>query len=354
MKWYIFRRMLWAGFASLIILTITFVLMDQTPNQRIMEVQMQAMMDGVDLETAEQAAEERYGLAAPFHERYYMFMTNIFQGNWGWSLEYNQPVIDVMKVAIPFSMMYSVPAVILSTILGTIIGLYSAANQYTTKDYIATFVAFFGLSIPNFWFAVITLVVFGTWLGWVDIGFNNYYAMSAEGGFTWLESTDDNHRAFIGQEFEGDRYVGILSPGNLKQLILPMFVLMTTSIATVMRYARAEALEYMDADFVKTAKAKGVSSRTIVAKHVFRPASIPLMTIFVGRILGLVMAGSYLIEVVFGIPGIGLASFEAIMRQDTDLVAITILIPTFLAIVGNLVEDIMYAILDPRIDYSDK
>jgi peptide/nickel transport system permease protein len=86
----------------------------------------------------------------------------------------------------------------------------------------------------------------------------------------------------------------------------------------------------------------------------FRPASVPLMTIFVWRVLGLVLFGSYLVELVFGIPGVGLASFEAILSQDTDLVAITILIPTFLVILGNLIEDVMYVVLDPRIEFGDR
>ncbi|WP_247731526.1 ABC transporter permease [Halovivax limisalsi] len=354
MKWYILRRLVWAGFATAIILTVTFVLMDQTPKTRIMEAQMRAAMAGENLTTAVQAERQQMGLDMPFHERYLQFMTNVFEGDWGWSIEYQKPVIDVMKRAIPYSLMYGFPAIILSTILGTIIGLYSAVNQYTKKDYTATFFAFFGLSIPNFWFGIIMLLVFSSWLGWVPYEFNGKLALAADGSFTWLETTDASHLAFVGDNFEGERYVGILSPANLKQLLLPTFVIMTTSIATVMRYARAEALEYVDADFVKTAKAKGVSARRITAKHIFRPASIPLMTIFVGRILGIVLFGSYLVEVVFGIPGIGLASYEAIVRQDTSLVAITILIPTFLAIVGNLVEDIMYAVLDPRIDYGDR
>jgi peptide/nickel transport system permease protein len=177
---------------------------------------------------------------------------------------------------------------------------------------------------------------------------------SADGAWVLLDTAGSEHPAFLREDFQGERYIGVLSPQNLKQLILPTFVVMTGAIASVMRYARAEALEYVDAEFVKTAKSKGVSNRTIVAKHILRPASIPLMTIMVGRILGLILFGSYLVEIVFGIPGIGLASLQAIIRQDTDLVAITILIPTFIAIMGNLIEDIMYAILDPRIDYGDR
>ena len=354
MKWYIIRRLLWTGFASVVILTIAFVLLDQMPNQQLQQAEFQAAMNGVDVETAVQAERERLGLDRPFHERYIDFMTNIVQGDWGWSYEYDQTVVEVIRERAPYSLLYGVPAILLSSVIGTVIGLYSAVNQYTKKDYAATFVAFFGVSIPNFWFGIVLLVVFGSWLGWIPIGWNDALPKAADGSWTLLETAGDSHPAFIRQEFEGERYVGILSPANLKQLILPTFVLMTGAIANVMRYARAEALEYVDAEFVKTAKSKGVSSRRIVAKHIFRPASIPLMTILVGRILGLVLFGSYLIEVVFGIPGIGEASYEAIISQDTDLVAITILIPTFLAIFGNLIEDIMYAILDPRIDFGDR
>jgi len=354
MKGYITRRLLWTVFATVVVATITFCLMYLVPDQRLMAAEFQAAMEGQDVESVVQAERERLGLDRPFHVQYFDFMTNIVSGDWGWSYEYNDEVIEVVKETLPYSLMYGIPAIVLSTVIGTIIGLYSAVNQYTKKDYAATFVAFFGISIPNFWFGIILLAFFGGVLGWVDIGWSSEIVKSAQGNWVWLDTAGSDHPAFIRQDFEGQQYIGILSPANIKQLILPTFVLMTGAIASVMRYARAEALEYIDSDFVKTAKSKGVSSRRIVARHVFKPASVPLMTIFVGRILGLVLFGSYLIEVVFGIPGLGLASFRAIITQDTDLVAITILIPTFLAIFGNLMEDIMYVVLDPRISIGDR
>ncbi len=354
MKWYVLRRVLWAGVATFVIFTVTFLLMDLVPNQQVLAAEWQAAQQGVDIQEAVQAEKERLGIAAPLHERYVDFLVNMVQGNWGWSYQYNQPVWKVVTQTVPYSLMYGAPAIVLSTVLGAVIGLYSAVNQYTKKDYAATFVAFFGISIPNFWFGIILLVVFGSWLGWVPIGYNEAIPKTANGNWTLLEKAGSGHPAFIGQQFEGKRYVGVLSPTNLKQLILPTLVLMTGAIASVMRFARAEALEYVNAEFVKTAKSKGVSDWQIVAKHIFRPASVPLMTIFVGRILGLVLFGSYLIEVVFGIPGLGLASYNAIISQDTDLVMITVVIPTFIAIVGNLMEDIMYVVMDPRINYGDR
>jgi peptide/nickel transport system permease protein len=120
-----------------------------------------------------------------------------------------------------------------------------------------------------------------------------------------------------------------------------------------MRYSRAEALEYVEADFVKTARAKGVSDRMIVLKHILRPASIPLATLLVGDLLGIIFVGSYLVEVVYGIPGLGTLSYRAIVNQDTALVFGTIFVPTFIAIVGNLAQDLSYAYLDPRISFGD-
>jgi peptide/nickel transport system permease protein len=355
MKWYITRRLAWAVVATAFTMTVTFLLMYLVPNQQLQAAEFAAAQSGADNITAVVEAEkERLGLDRSLHVQWWDFMTNIFKGDWGWSYQYQQPVRKVIFESAPYSLMYGAPAIILSTVIGAVIGLYSAVNQYTKKDYAATFAAFFGISIPNFWFGIILLVIFGGWLGWLPFGFEGEYAKAADGSFAWRTSVTDEHLAFVGESFEGERTVGILSWRNIEQLILPTFVVMTGAIASVMRFARAEALEYVDAEFVKTAKSKGVSTHRIVARHVFRPASVPLMTIFVGRVLGLVLFGSYLVELVFGIPGIGLASFEAILSQDTDLVAITILIPTFLVIIGNLIEDIMYVVLDPRIEFGDR
>jgi peptide/nickel transport system permease protein len=264
----------------------------------------------------------RRGLDRPVHVQYLDFLTNMVTLDWGWSETRSQPVTTAILESIPYSMMYAVPSLILSTILGIAIGLYSATHQYTKADYAATFFAFFGLSIPDFWFAIILLVVFGSVLGWVPILF--------------------------------DPNAALLSLANLKQLILAIVVLTLSSIAGLMRYSRAEALEYVQAEFVKTARAKGVDERTVLYKHIFRPASVPLATILVGDLLTIVLASSYLIEVVFGIPGLGLLSFQAIVEQDTPLVLGTVLVPTFLVIMGNLAQDIAYTVLDPRIDYGDR
>lgn len=332
-KWgYLVSRLAWAGVATWVILTITFVLMEFTPNAQYAQLQFSAAQSGGDPEQALETAKRLRGDTGTLWAQYTEFISNIVSGNWGWSTYRSQPVTEALATAIPWSMMYGVPSLIISTVLGMVIGLYSALNQYSKEDYAATLFAFMGISIPNFWFAIILLVLFGTVLNWVPILFDTGVAQNAAGNLT------------LG---------GVFSLANLRQLILPIIVLTTGSIASLMRYSRAEALEYVEADFVKTARAKGVSDRMIVLKHILRPASIPLATLLVGDLLGIIFVGSYLVEVVYGIPGLGTLSYRAIVNQDTALVFGTIFVPTFIAIVGNLAQDLSYAYLDPRISFGD-
>lgn len=322
MAGYVARRVAWAVVASFVILTVTFVLLRITPNPQVASVQLEAAQAGVDAEEAVEAFRRQRGLDEPLYVQYFDYLRNMATLNWGWSETNSMPVTQAIAEAIPYSLMYAVPSLLLSTVLGVVIGLYSATHQYTKKDYAATFFAFFGLSIPDFWFAIILLVIFGSFLNWVPILF--------------------------------DPTAAVFSLENARQLALPVVVLTLSSIAGLMRYSRAEALEYVEAEFVKTARAKGVSERRVLYRHIFRPASVPLATILVGDILTIVLASSYLIEVVFGIPGLGKLSFDAIVNQDTELVLGTVLVPSFLVILSNLAQDIAYTVLDPRIDYEDR
>lgn len=325
MRWYVIRRVAWAAVVSFVILTITFVFLEITPDQQVAQLQFQAAQSGGSAEAAKEAYEARRGLDRPLWDRYTEYVTNYVQGNWGWSDTRSQPVLEAIVQALPYSIMYSAPSIVLSTVIGMGIGLYSALNQYTKTDYAATFVAFFGISIPNFWFGIMLLLIFGVELSWVPVLFDADLAMTRTFSFA-----------------------------NFKQLVLPIVVLSTGAIAGNMRYARAEALEYVNAEFVKTARAKGATGWRMLSRHILRPTLVPLSTLLVGDLLGLILASSLLVEVVFGIPGVGRLSYQAIINQDTDLVLGTVFIPVFISVVGNLLQDIVYTILDPRIDYGDR
>jgi len=322
MRWYVVRRVAWAVVATFLILSITWGLLAITPNPAAEQMQFQAAAGGGSAEAAEEAFETRRGLDRSPWTRYREYMVNMATLNWGWSQSRSQPVVDSIASALPYTAVYSVPTTILSILIGLSIGLYSATNQYTKTDYAATFFAFFGYAIPNFWFAIILLLVFGVQLGWLPVVF-------------------DSNAPF-------------LSLAMARQLVLPVIVLVTGTIAGIMRYSRAEALEYVEAEFVKTAKSKGADGYRILTRHILRPAAVPLMTILVGDILGIFLAASYLVEVVFGIPGLGQLSYNAILAQDTSLVLGTTLIFTFISVIGNLIQDVAYTVLDPRIDYGDR
>jgi len=321
-RWYVARRLAWTALATFIILTITFALLRLAPNAQVTDIAFAAAQQGQDVEQATEAARDRLNIDDPIWEQYVTYMANMYTLNWGWSNSFSKPVTDLLLQALPYTVIYSVPTTIFSIVVGTSIGLYSATKQYTRFDYGATFFAFFGYAIPNFWFGILLLVFFGAYLGWVPVVF-------------------DLDAAFISWEMA-------------KQLVLPVFVLATGQLATLMLYSRAEALEYVQAEFTKVARAKGVTDYRVLTRHIFRPASVPLMTILVTDLLGIFVAASVLIEVVFSIPGLGRLTFQAILNQDTPLVLATTLFGVFLSVFGNLLQDIAYTVLDPRIDYGDR
>ncbi|MFY4815931.1 MULTISPECIES: ABC transporter permease [Halorubrum] len=319
---YVTARVLWAGVVSLIITTITFLLLSAAPNPDVQRAATQAALQGGDPAEAVERARELRGLDEPLYVRYFDFVQGVYTLDWGWSSSRSQPVIEAVGNALYYTAQYSIPWTILTVILGPLVGVYSAANMYSWRDHAATGFAFFGYAIPNFFFGIILLLIFGVWLEVIPIVYN----------------TD----------------VAVFSVENAIQLAIPVFVLVTGSIGAVMRVSRNESAEFQNADFMKTAKAKGVSPLRAYAYHVMRPTLVPLSTTLVGQLLALFLGSSLLVEVVFGIPGLGRLTFEALLSQDTNLVLGTTLFFTFVAVVGNLIEDLVFTVLDPRISYDDR
>lgn len=322
MEWYIVRRVAWAAIVTLIIVSITWGLMAAAPNPEVQQATTQAALDGEDPAAAGDLAKQRLQLDRPLHERYMDYVVGVYTLEWGWSTTRNQPVTAALAQALYYTVQYSIPWTILTILIGPLVGLYSAANQYSWKDHAATGFAFFGYAIPNFFFGIILLLIFGVTLEWIPIVYNSD--------------------------------VPVFSLDNVIQLTIPVFVLVTGSIGGIMRISRNESAEYTNADFVKTAKAKGVSSYRIYFRHILRPTMVPLSTTMVGQLLALFTGASLLVEVVFGIPGLGRALYEAVVAQDTSLVLGSTLFFTFVATVGNLLQDLVYTVLDPRISFEDR
>lgn len=319
---YVLARTGWAVVVSWIIVTITFLLIALAPNPSISEAATQAALQGGDPTAAAERERELRGLDEPLYVRYADFLQGVYTFEWGWSQNRAQPVTEALWEGIYYTAQYSIPWTILTLIIGPLVGVYSAANMYSWRDHLATGFAFFGWAIPNFFFGIVLLVIFGVYLEWVPVSY--------------------------------DPDVPVMSLANAHQLLLPVFVLVTGSIGAVMRVSRNESAEFQNAAFMKTARAKGVSPTRAYAYHVMRPTLVPLSTTLVSQILVIFLGSSLLIEIVFGIPGLGRVTFDALINQDTNLVLGATLFFTFIAVIGNLIEDIVFTILDPRISYDDR
>jgi len=319
---YITLRIAWAVVVSLIITTVTFLLLAFAPNPEVQQAASEAALQGGDPAEAAESVRERRGLDQPLHVRYFDFVQNIYSLNFGWSESRSQPVTEALVQSLYYTAQYSIPWTILTLLIGPLVGVYSAANRYSWKDHLATGFTFFGFAIPNFFFGIILLLVFGVWLGWIPVTY--------------------------------DTSVPVFSVQNAIQLAVPVFVLVTGSIGGIMRVSRNESAEFQNADFMKTAKAKGVSPFRAYAYHVMRPTMVPLSTTVVGQLLALFLGSSLLVEIVFTIPGLGRLTYEALLAQDTNLVLGSTLVFVFLGVVGNLLEDLVFTVLDPRISYDDR
>jgi peptide/nickel transport system permease protein len=319
---YVALRMGWAAVVSFIIVTVTFGLLAAAPNPSVQQAATQAALEGGDPQEAVERERQLRGLDEPIHVRYLDFLSGVYTLEWGWSDYRSQPVTTALADAIFYTAQYSIPWTILTVLLGPLIGVYSAANMYTWRDHVATGFAFFGYAIPNFFFGIILLLIFGVWLEWIPIVYQTE--------------------------------VPTVSLANARQLAIPVFVLVTGSIGAIMRVSRNESAAFQNATFMKTAKAKGVSPLRAYAYHVMRPTLVPLSTTLVGQLLAIFLGSSLLVEVVFGIPGLGRLTFNALVAQDTNLVLGSTLLFTFLAVVGNLLEDLAFTVLDPRISYDDR
>ncbi|WP_138006721.1 ABC transporter permease [Halalkalirubrum salinum] len=319
---YVIARAGWAAFVSFTIVTITFLLLAFAPNPSVSEAATQAALQGGDPAQAVEQERQLRGLDQPLHVRYLDFLEGVYTLDWGWSQNRQQPVTAALWEGIYYTAQYSIPWTVLTLLIGPIVGVYSAANMYSWRDHLATGFAFFGWAIPNFFFGIVLLVIFGVYLQWFPI----QYSTS----------------------------VPVFSLANVHQLFLPVFVLVTGSIGSVMRVSRNESAEFQNAEFMKTAKAKGVSVYRAYAYHVMRPTMVPLSTTIVSQLLVIFLGSSLLVEIVFGIPGLGRITFDALINQDTNLVLGSTLLFTFIAVVGNLIEDLVFTVLDPRISYDDR
>ncbi len=317
---YIVKRLIYSVIIAWCILTVTFVLVRVGPNSPADRYLANIAARGQDVTQVITAIEARYGVDKPIWEQYIDYMGNLFRGNWGWSFSTSMPVIELIKRHWIYSFQLILLSSLFAALVGILIGIYSAIRQYTKADYTFTFLSFIGISIPNFWLGVMLILVFSVKLGL----FKTYY----------------------------DTTLPLLSLDNLKALVLPVMTLGTGMLAGYVRYTRSAMLDNLRKAFVTTARAKGLPERTVIGKHVFRNALLPLVTIILFDLGSIVFGGAYLTEIIFGIPGLGQISFKAIFANDYPVVIAVTIIGTFIVLLVNLLTDITYTYLDPRIRYD--
>jgi len=317
---YIIKRLIYSVIIAVGILTITFILLRVGPTSPADKYLANIAARGQDVSTVTAAIEARYGLDKPILVQYANYIANLFRGNWGWSFSTSMPVMELIKTHWIYSFQLILLSSILAALLGILIGIYSAVKQNSKFDHITTFFSFVGISMPTFWLGIMLILVFAVKLGL----FKTYF----------------------------DTTVPILSLDNLKALTLPVITLGTGMLAGYVRYTRSAMLDNLKKEFVTTARAKGLPERTVIGKHVFRNALLPLVTIIMFDLGSIVFGGAYLTEIVFGIPGLGRLSFNAIFANDYPVVITITLIGTFLVLLINLATDIVYTYLDPRIKYD--
>jgi len=271
-----------------------------------------------------------YGLDRPLYVQYWKWLSHFVQGDWGRSLFSNRPVCPDIRDALANTLVLGLIATTFSLLVGMAIGLYSALRQYSLFDTIATGGAFFGLSIPNFWFALLLQIFFGLYLTqWLHLSTPIFYT------------------------------AGLYTPGahgfdlidRARHLVLPVLVLAVQEIAVYSRYVRTSMLEVLHSDYLRTARAKGLTERRVIARHAVRNSLIPLTTV-ASLSIGALAGGLIITEAIFEYPGMGRLFVDAMRLGDYLIVLPWLMVAVTFVILANLVADILYAVLDPRIRYA--
>jgi peptide/nickel transport system permease protein len=283
---------------------------------------------GVSERTVENL-EHEYHLDKPTFEQYGLWLGDFVRGDWGRSFSTERPVSDMVRSAAWNSFLLVGTAVVLSVILGLLIGVVSAVRQHSAFDYAATGFAYFGFSMPDFFFALLLQLVLVVWLR-EQFGIQLFYV---QGKYT------------VGEE-------GNL--GNLLQhMVLPVLTLMLTSVAAWSRYQRDSMLDALRTDYVRTARAKGVPRGQIIRRHALRNALIPFVTV-VAVDAGVLLGGVVVVEKVFNWPGLGLLFFNALERSDYPVLLAWMAVATIFVVLFNLAADVLYGVLDPRIRMGER
>lgn len=313
---YVIKKLL--GLIPMVLL-ITFIIylgLELTPGDAVSHLISPEMLANVDPAKLDEIR-AAYGLNDPFLLRYFRWLGEILTGNLGFSVSSGVPIADILKDLLPATLELSVAALFISTVLGSVLGLFSAIRRGTFSENILTVAGMIGVSIPQFFFGMVCILIFSLNLGWLPVG----------------------GRMMPGQTAFFDR---------IEYLILPALVLGIALTAGVMRYARSSMLDTMNKEYIRTARSKGLPEWRVNLVHGFRVALTPVI-VLVGFRLPTLIGGAVVIETIFRWPGIGSAFATAVRAQNYPLVMMIALFSVIAVLLASFFVDIATALLDPRV-----
>ena len=306
MTGYIIRRILWMIPLLWAVTTVTFFLMHLVPGGPF---DQEKQLPPAALENLE----KRYNLDKPLLEQYGLYILDVAQGDLGISFRQDREVMDILRDGFWVSAQLGLVTFAFAMVVGMFLGVFSALNQNNFLDYVGVFFATVGASMPNFIAATLLVLIFSVQLGWFDV---------------------------LGWEF-----------GNYRKMVLPVLSLGLLPAAYVARITRASMLEVLGQDYIRTARAKGLRERVVVLRHAVKNAMIPVLTV-AGPIFAILVTGSFIVERIFQINGVGRPFVDAVFRRDYGVIMGTTIFYATVVAIANLVVDILYAAVDPRIRYQ--
>lgn len=318
MTTYIFRRLLHAILVVIIVSLFVFFLMRMLPGDPILMYVTSGELQNISLEEIEYLRHE-WGMDKPLLWQYGDWLVNAVKGDLGKSILHGYDVLEEIGNRLPITLYLGLAAFIIGCIFGPFFGVISAVRRGTWLDTLVTMMANVGITAPPFWIGIIMIYVFSLYLGLLPVY-----------GYT--------------SPFE-DLAV------NLQQSVMPVLVLATFPVASAARQTRSSVIEVMQQDYIRTAWAKGLSERLIIIRHVLKNALMPVVTLQ-GMLLRNIIGGSVIIETVFVIPGMGKLVVDGMLSQDYPVVQGVVMVVAFTVVISNLVVDILYGWLDPRVQYE--
>ena len=311
---------------------LTFILIHLIPGD---PVELMAGERGIDPERHARLAAE-YGLNQPLHTQYLNYIAGVFQGDLGKSIVTKRPVVDEFRSLFPATLELSLFAMFFAVLVGLPVGVLAGVKRGTYLDHTVMGVSLTGYSMPIFWWGLLLILFFSVHLGWTPVS-------GRISALYWI----DNNTGFMLIDAWRSGEPGAFKSA-LSHLILPSIVLGTIPLAVIARMTRSSMLEVLQEDYVRTARAKGLAPWRVILVHALRNAMIPVITV-IGLQTGVLLAGAILTETIFAWPGVGKWILESIRRRDYPSIQGGILIIASLIILVNLMVDVLYGVVNPRI-----